>query len=228
MPAPNGRCSTVLFDLDGTLIDSIELILSSYRHTLETHRGTRLPDEFWLRGIGTPLRAQLSRLSDDPEELDAMVATYRAHNLAHHDRMVCAYDGVAAALERLAAAGCAMAVVTSKLKQGALRGLERCGLQRYFRAIVGADDTALHKPHPEPVHRALALLGAEPGRTVFVGDSPHDLAAGRAAGVKTAAALWGPFPRQELEPWKPDHWLEKPQDLVDWIERDVTFQPPRP
>jgi pyrophosphatase PpaX len=80
--------------------------------------------------------------------------------------------------------------------------------------IVGADDTERHKPDPEPVHKALALLNATPDATVFVGDSPHDLAAGRAAGVSTAAALWGPFTRPQLEPWTPDRWLEEPADLA--------------
>ena len=205
--------STVLFDLDGTLIDSVELILSSYRHTLQTHRGTVPPDDVWLEGLGTPLRAQLGRITDDPAELDAMVGTYRAHNLAHHDRMVCAYAGVVPALETLIAGGRRLAVVTSKLREGALRGLRRCGLERFFPVIVAADDTERHKPDPAPVRHALALLDAAPATTVFVGDSPHDLAAGRAAGVATAAALWGPFPRERLEPWAPDRWLETPAAL---------------
>lgn len=205
--------TAVLFDLDGTLIDSVALILSSYRHTLETHRGTALPDHYWLEGLGTPLRSQLARFADDPAEVDAMVATYRAHNLAHHDRMVCAYPGVAAALDTLAARGRRFGLVTSKLREGALRGLRHCGLDRHFPVIVAADDTVRHKPDPEPVRKAVALLQADPRSCVFVGDSPHDMAAGRGAGVMTAAALWGPFSRQQLEPHEPDRWLERPEEL---------------
>jgi pyrophosphatase PpaX len=212
-PAPS-LFRTVLFDLDGTLIDSIDLILASYRHTTLTHRGAVLPDGVWLEGLGTPLRAQFGRLSDDPAEVEAMVETYRAHNLAYHDRMVCAYTGVLPAVAALAAGGRALAVVTSKLREGARRGLRHCGLDGYFPVIVAADDVARHKPDPEPVRKALALLGADPAAAVFVGDSPHDLAAGRAAGVATAAALWGPFPRDQLEPWEPDRWLDRPEDLM--------------
>jgi pyrophosphatase PpaX len=212
--APLPRFSTVLFDLDGTLIDSIALILASYRHTLRTHRGTTPPDDVWLEGLGTPLRAQLARFTGDPAELEAMVGTYRAHNLANHDRMVRAYEGIEPALAALSGAGRRLAVVTSKLREGAARGLRQCGLDRYFAVIVAADDTGRHKPHPDPVHKALELLQAEPGGTVFVGDSPHDLAAGRAAGVATAAALWGPFSRASLAPWEPDVWLETPRELT--------------
>lgn len=212
--APRPRFSTVLFDLDGTLIDSVALILASYRHTLRTHRGTIPPDDVWLEGLGTPLRAQLARFAGDPAELEAMVGTYRAHNLANHDRMVCAYDGIDSALAALSAAGRRLAVVTSKLRDGAARGLRHCGLDRYFPVIVAADDTGRHKPHPDPVHKALDLLQADPAGTVFVGDSPHDMAAGRAAGVATAAALWGPFSRPTLAPWEPDLWLETPGDLA--------------
>jgi pyrophosphatase PpaX len=213
LPIPH-RFSTLLFDLDGTLIDSIALILSSYRHTVNTHRGTALPDDVWLEGLGTPLRAQFRRLTDDPAEVEAMVATYREHNLRHHDAMVRAYDGVVPAIAALAASGRPMAVVTSKLQEGARRGLRHCGLDRYFPVIVAADDVERHKPDPEPVLKAVALLDADPNGTVFVGDSPHDLASGRAAGVATAAVLWGPFSRSRLEPWRPDHWLERPAELA--------------
>jgi pyrophosphatase PpaX len=213
LPIPS-RFSTLLFDLDGTLIDSIALILSSYRHTINTHRGTVLPDAVWIEGLGTPLRAQFRRLTDDPAEVEAMVATYREHNLSNHDAMVCAYDGVVPAIAALAASGRPMAVVTSKLRAGARRGLRHCGLDRYFPVIVAADDVERHKPDPAPVLKAVALLDADPNSTVFVGDSPHDLASGRAAGVATAAVLWGPFSRSQLEPWQPDRWLERPAELA--------------
>ena len=92
------RFSTFLFDLDGTLLDSVNLILSSYRHTALTHRGTAPDDAVWLAGLGTPLRTQLRYLSEDPAEIEAMADTYREHNLANHDRMVRPYDGVVEAV----------------------------------------------------------------------------------------------------------------------------------
>jgi len=208
-----GRFSTYLFDLDGTLIDSIDLILASYRHTMVAHGRDTRDDRFWLSGLGTPLSAQFRRVSDDPAEVAAMVETYLAYNLTNHDRLVRPYDGIAAAVATLARRG-TLGLVTSKAHAGAERGLRLVGLDRYFPVIVGVEDVARHKPDPEPVRRAIELLAADPATTVFIGDSPHDMAAGRAAGVRTSAALWGPFSRPELEPQAPDCWLASPRDLT--------------
>ena len=207
--------STFLFDLDGTLIDSIELILRSYRHTMQVHRaGQPLPpDAVWMKGLGTPLWVQFRDWTQDEAEIQAMVATYRAYNLAHHDAMVRPYDGVVAQVLRLKQQHKRLGLVTSKLKSGALRGLRVSGLEEAFTAVVGADDVTHPKPHPEPVLKAMALLGAKPDETVFIGDSRHDIACGAAAGVKTAAVLWGPFDRKHLEDLAPDYWLETPEDI---------------
>lgn len=205
--------TTFLFDLDGTLIDSIELILRSYRHTIRAHQGRQLADDVWMSGLGTPLWVQFRQFTDDPAEIDAMVATYRAYNLAHHDELVRPYDGVVDAVRGLARRGKTLALVTSKLRSGAIRGLRVAGLEDAFTVIVGADDVTNPKPHPEPVLTALDRLGTRAAEAVFVGDSRHDMACGRAAGVKTAAVLWGPFDRSHLEDLAPDYWLERPEDL---------------
>jgi pyrophosphatase PpaX len=209
--------ATVLFDLDGTLIDSVELILRSYRHTLRTHRGMEPPDELWLRGLGTPIRVQLRHWTEDPAEIEAMTETYTTYNLAHHDELVRPYDGVVSAVTQLHARGTRLGLVTSKVRSTALRGLQVAGIDGAFEAIVGADEVRHPKPHPEPVLLALERLGATAGDTVFVGDSRHDIVCGRAAGVATAAALWGPFDRQHLEDLDPDYWLDTPQDVADQL-----------
>jgi pyrophosphatase PpaX len=205
--------ATYLFDLDGTLLDSVELILASYRHTALVHTGTAPDDAVWLAGLGTPLRTQLRHLSEDPAEIAAMVETYREHNLSNHDAMVRPYDGIVEAVRTLAARA-ELGLVTSKLRPGALLGLRAAGLEDAFDVVVGADDVQRHKPDPAPVLAALERLGADPTGTVFIGDSPHDMAAGRAAGVWTAAALWGPFARAALEPHRPDFWLATPTDIA--------------
>jgi pyrophosphatase PpaX len=204
---------TFLFDLDGTLIDSVDLIMRSFRHTMITHRGDAPPQEVWLRGLGTPLWSQLKEFTQDQAEIDAMVATYREFNHANHDQMVQRYPGLLEAIQQLRADGKALGVVTSKMRAGTVRGLTCCGLETLFDVLVGADDTTRHKPDPTPVLKAMELLNANPSTTVFIGDSPHDLAAGHAAGVRTAAALWGPFPREWLEPHEPDYWLKAPSEI---------------
>jgi pyrophosphatase PpaX len=211
---------TVLFDLDGTLIDSVRLILDSYHHTLAAHGLPARSDEDWLRGVGTPLNVQFAEWGHDPATLSAMIATYREYNLANHDRMVTVYPGVVAAVEAIRGAGLRTGLVTSKNRQGALRGLTLVKLERMMDVLVCADEVTRPKPHPEPVEKAIALLGADPETTVYVGDSIHDMHSGRAAGVRTAAALWGPFSRSHLEDATPDFWLETPADLVALIGRN--------
>ena len=207
----------MLFDLDGTLIDSVRLILDSYHHTLEVHGLPARSDAHWLAGLGTPLRVQFREWSDDPEQLNAMVLTYREYNFRHHDHRVTPYPGVVEMMRLLRAHGVRTGLVTSKNREGAWRGLRVTGLDDTVDIVVGADDVRDPKPHPEPVHAALAALRALPGEAVFVGDSVHDMASGRAAGVATAAVLWGPFTRADLEGTTPDHWLERPADLIPLV-----------
>jgi pyrophosphatase PpaX len=204
---------TILFDLDGTLIDSIELILASYRHTLAAHGRPQVPDSEWMRGVGTPLRVQLGQWAESPEELQALVTTYREYNLANHDRMITAFPGIVELVRTVRLRGLRTGVVTSKNREGTRRGLRLVGLEAAIEVLVCADDVVHPKPHREPVERAVAQLQADPATTLFVGDSIHDLHSGRAAGVLTGAVLWGPFRRQELEPAAPDFWLETPAHL---------------
>lgn len=207
------RYGSILFDLDGTLIDSIELILSSYRHTMQVHRGDPMGDDLWLKGLGTPLHVQFRSFTDDPAEIEAMIATYRVHNIANHDRMVTAYPGALDTVKELKAAGAKLGIVTSKNDRGLARGLSLCGFDGLFDALVTCDTLPESKPDPAPVRRCLTTLGVGAERTLFVGDSPHDMAAGRNAGVHTAACLWGPFDRSMIENERPTWWLESFDDL---------------
>jgi pyrophosphatase PpaX len=205
---------TVLFDLDGTLIDSVRLILDSYHHTLASHGLEARHDDFWLAGLGTPLRVQFKQWADNPARLEEMIATYREYNLTHHDGMVTAYPGVVDMVRVIRRNGFRTGLVTSKNKPGAERGLRLVGLDREMELIIGADDVVNPKPHAEPIEEALRRLGEPVATTIYVGDSVHDMESGRAAGVKTAAVLWGPFDRKHLERTAPDHWLERPGDLL--------------
>lgn len=208
------QLQTFLFDLDGTLIDSVRLILDSYHHALATHGLPPRTDEEWLAGVGTPLTVQFSPWRDDDAIFQALLATYREYNLTHHDRMVTVYPGVVDAVREIKAAGYQTGLVTSKNRQGALRGLKLAGLEALMDVLIGADDVTNPKPHPEPIERAMTMLGASPATTVYIGDSIHDMRSGRAAGVTTAAVLWGPFGRSHLEGARPDHWVTRPHELL--------------
>ena len=208
------RFPTILFDFDGTLVDSIELILESYRHTMRIHRGDAMSDALWIEGLGKPLRVQFRTFTDDPAEVEAMVATYREWNLAHHDDMVVAYPGALETVKDLKARGARMGIVTSKNLNGLNRGLTLCGFEHLFETLITSDHPAQSKPDPAPVRAALAELGAGSGNALMVGDSPHDIASGRDAGTRTAACLWGPFDRARISEEAPDFWLESFADLA--------------
>lgn len=210
---------TILFDLDGTLIDSVDLIVDSYHHVDKVHGlPARTRDEI-LVGIGTPLRAVFGQMTDDASAIDRWIATYREYNLEHHDARVRAYAGAVEMVLRIKTAGLRLGLVTSKFRAGAQRGLTLVGLGDAMEVIVGADDVTHPKPHPEPVERALALLGMDAATCLFVGDSHHDIHCGRAAGAWTAGVTWGPFDRAHLEMVAPDYVFDTPGALADLVTR---------
>ncbi len=208
----------LLFDLDGTLLDSVTLILASFRHTHRVHFGTDRPDEFWLAGIGRTLRDRFAAITDDEEQIEALIATYREHNLAHHDAQVRPYPRVRETLTSLAERGVPMALVTSKMRVGAEAGLRVLGLESILQIRVCGDDVARGKPDPLPVRMALEALGVDPAEAIFVGDSPHDIEAGQRAGVRTAAASWGPFDPAMLRALQPTYWLRSITDLEPLVD----------
>lgn len=207
---------TVVFDLDGTLIDSEGLILASFRHTMRTHLGAPPPDAAWRATIGRPLAIQVRDFARSDDEAEAMVRTYTEHNLENHDRLVRSFPGVTECVEELRAGGFRLAIATSKRRVATRMGLAACGLpEDWFASIVTADDVTRFKPEPDPVLKALAEAGeTDPGRAVYVGDSVHDMRSGRAAGARTAAVLWGPNGRDVLEPEEPDWVVETPAELT--------------
>ena len=208
--------AAVLFDLDGTLADTEELILRCFRHTMRIHLGEVPDDSAWLAGFGIPLREQIRNFARSEEECADMLATYVAFQHSVHDEMVSPFPGAAEVLTALRSEGVPVGVVTSKRSGMARRTLERCGLDGMYDALVGADDVVRAKPDPEPVQKALVLLGLADGagHTLFVGDSPFDIRAGRAAGTYTAVALWGSFGRELLQEEGADFHVERLMDVL--------------
>ena len=195
----------ILFDNDGTLVDTHDIILESMRYSTRKVLGCVIPDDVLMRKVGQPLAVQMADFSADPDEQRAILQEYRAYNHAIHDQAVKAFPGVLEGLERLSARGYALGVVTSKMHALAWRGLELTGLAPYLSCCIGADDCVRYKPEAEPVLRGAQALGLAPGDCLYVGDAPFDIQSGKAAGTATVAALWGMFPAEVLRAESPDY-----------------------
>lgn len=217
----------ILFDFDGTLVNTTPLILHSFHATWQRSFGFSLDDSAYINTFGTLLHTALQQLTqqgidegrirpiaDLSAKADELLRTYREINLARHDELSEPFAGINETVAELKRRGFRLGIVSSKLRAGVERGLRLFALEEFFEVIIAADDVTRHKPHPEPLWRALEKFEAAPHSALYVGDSIHDIAAGRAANMATAAAAWGPFPRTQLEARQPDYVLESPAELL--------------
>lgn len=208
------RYPVVLFDLDGTLIDSGAMIVASMRHAATTVLGREIPEEQLTAAVGGPgLVAQMRAL--DESRVDELVEAYRLHNEPlHADLEPCA--GIEGALDELRRQGRRLGIVTAKRHATIRLAFEVLPqLEPYFDVSVGADDTERHKPHPDPILHALARLGAASDQAAYVGDSPFDVQAARAAGVGAIAVGWGGIHSTErLEREQPDALVHSAEELL--------------
>jgi len=186
----------VLLDLDGTLIDTVELIRVSFRHATKAVLGHELPDEITMANVGQPLDRQFHDMA--PDHAAELLRVYREFNMAHHDDLAKSYPGTRETLGEIMRRGIPMGIVTSKGTAAANRGIELFGLGDLMSVVVTADDVPRHKPDPFPLRFAASLLGVQMGYCIYLGDSPHDMQAALSAHAVAVAALWGAFPRDDV------------------------------
>jgi pyrophosphatase PpaX len=220
----------ILLDLDGTVVDTVELITKSFRYASRAVLGYELPDEQIMAYVGQPLMQQMRQLS--AEHAQRLYDAYREYNHRHHDELIRRYPGIEAALRALRAHGRRLGLVTSKSADTTEMAFRAVGLREHFDAILTASDTTVHKPSPEPLLQCLQRLAElrpgeplDPARAIYVGDSPYDIQAGRAAGMATAAVTWGIFSREELVKAGPTHIVQQPGELVHLcVEGEASVQ----
>jgi len=207
------RFETVLFDLDGTVVDSGAIILASMRHATREVLGRDYSDEELLQAVGGPgLEAQMRALA--PERVDELVDVYRAHNHPLHDDLE-ACEGMGDVLARLQDDGRRLGVVTAKRRDTVELAFASVPLGHFFETIVGGDETERHKPDPEPLLLGAQRLGADPAATAYVGDSPFDVRAAKAAGMFAVAVTWGRIhERESLEAEQPDAIVDTAEGLL--------------
>ena len=213
-----GKTDTVLFDFDGTVMNTNDLIIDSWQHAFRTLTGAEGPAEAIKRSFGEPLYDTVARFFPG-KDVDQVVETYRSY---HIDRFVDAiklFDGIPELLETLRQRGYTMGLVTARLYRTTMLGVEKYDLLRYFSALVSVEDTEKPKPAPDPILLCLNKLGKNPENAVMVGDTKHDIQSARAAGVSPVLVGWTlALPKEEWDgPDKPDYIIETPKDLLKII-----------
>jgi pyrophosphatase PpaX len=204
---------TILFDLDGTLINTNELIIASFLYTLDKYFPEQYNREHILPLMGMPLVETFEKF--DKDRVAELVDTYREHNITNHDNLVTEFEGVFETVEKLYKKGYKLGIVTTKMRNTVEMGLKLVGLDQFFQTVVTLDDVEKAKPDPEPIEKALALLQSSPERAIMVGDSKYDILAGQNAGTKTAGVAWTIRGKDYLQQFNPDYMLDAMTDLLD-------------
>jgi pyrophosphatase PpaX len=208
------RFPVVLFDLDGTLIDSGPMIVSSMKHAARSVLGREIPDEVLSAAVGGPgLVAQMQALA--PDRVDDLVAAYREHNEPLHEELEAFWE-VVEVLPRLREEGRRLGIVTAKRRATVGLAFDRLpGLESSFDVVVTSDDTERHKPSPDPILAALERLDAPATDAAYVGDSPFDVRAAKAANVYAVAVGWGGIHRDDvLLREEPDAFVRHAEGLL--------------
>jgi pyrophosphatase PpaX len=210
------RFPVVLFDLDGTVVDSGSIILASMRHATREVLGRDFGDAELMQAVGGPgLEAQMEVFA--PERVDDLVRVYRAHNEPLHDELeACA--GMEDVLLRLHEQGHRLGIVTAKRRSTVELAFARVPIAHLFETVVGGDETQKHKPDPEPLLLAAKRMNANPDETAYVGDSPFDIRAAKAAGMHAIAVTWGRIhDRERLEREEPDAIVDTAEELLEHL-----------
>ncbi|EUJ25599.1 pyrophosphatase PpaX [Listeria floridensis FSL S10-1187] len=213
------KITTLLFDLDGTLINTNELIIATFQATLQEF----MPEKTFTREdilpfIGPPITETFANLY--PEKADEMVSYYRAYTNEHHDELILEYDGVYEAIRALSEEDYKLAIVSTKIYDTVMRGLKVMGLDKFFQLVIGFDQVQAAKPDPEGINMALTLLNALPDEAIMIGDNYHDILAGKNAGVKTAGVAWSIKGEAFLNEYKPDYMLHSMGDLIEIVREE--------
>jgi pyrophosphatase PpaX len=206
---------TVVFDLDGTLADTVDLIVQSHQHAIRTVLGKEEDPEILKSWIGRTLVVAYHDYC--PERVEDLESEYLRWNEANTERLIRSYEGIGEVLEDLSESGLSLGVATSKRRSQAINAMGILGLDKHLSVLVGMEDTDKHKPDPEPLLLAARQLGGSPSQAVYVGDAVVDTLAGKAAGMSTIAVTWGAGTRDGLAGVRPDRIVTTPVELRDLL-----------
>lgn len=207
----------ILFDLDGTLLDTNTLIYNSFCHAFKEVLNKELPKNEITKLYGKPLNYSFANYTDKEEVIEKMIDAYRSYNAEYHDNMCKPFEGVKELLETLRYKGIKMGIVTSKRNTVAVRGMEIGGIIEFMDVIVSPELTERHKPEAEPALKACEIIGVKPEEAIMVGDSPYDLLCGKAAGCITCGVEYTALEIEELLNVEPTYMVKSPLDILELL-----------
>lgn len=207
--------STILFDLDGTLIDTNDLIIHSFLHTLDRYYPGQYKREDVLPFMGPTLVETFESINK--EKTEEMIKVYRDFNISQHDDYVTEFEGVYDTVQTLHQQGYKLGIVTTKMMHTVEKGLKLSKLDAFFDVVVALDHVEKPKPDPEPLLKALDELNSNPKEAIMIGDNHHDILGGKNAGTKTAGVAWSLKGEDYLRQFKPDYMLQNMRDLLPII-----------
>lgn len=205
----------VLFDLDGTLLNTNKLIIESFKHTYKTHLDFEVSESEIISSFGEPLSTTLSRYAKNG--LQEMIETFRVFNYENHDNMTEIINGVEDTLEELATKGHKLGVVTSKRELMVKKGLKLFNIEKYFDIVITPEMTNLHKPNPEPIYKACEYLEISSKETIMIGDSIFDILCGKNAGSETCLVNYTLLNKNEINKHSPDYNIDNIKDILTII-----------
>lgn len=212
----------ILFDLDGTLVNTTELIIKSFEYTLKNNLDIE-PSRYEItQYFGLPLRESLEKFipTGVSQDVDELVEYYRDYNGKYHDELIKPYPFIEETLQSLQQQDIKIAVVTSKKQPMAKRGLKCFNLDQYVEGIIGHDECIEHKPSAEPMLRGAEILKLRPEECLCVGDSPFDLQSGHGAGCRSVAVAWTTVEWQKmLREGQPNFIINKMSDLLTIVAK---------
>ena len=216
----NRRIDTILLDYDGTLMDTNELIRHSWNDLFMRIEGRTPTKEEIYSTYGEMLEITMRRFfGGTDQEIRRYIKMYRDYHITHYDEEIRLFPGVVDMLNHLKRQGYTLCLVTSRMGESTMSGLEQFGIREFFDDFVTAEDTTAHKPDPAPVRTALGKLEKSPGQAVMLGDTWYDMECARRAGVCPVLAGWSEayWYRKNRETGKPDYIIRKPSDMADLI-----------
>ena len=209
----------ILFDFDGTLVNTNDVILASWQHTYRHYLGHEMPVDHITSCFGEPLLLTMEREFPgvDPQE---SADVYRQFQLENADKLVTIFPGIKELLADLKAAGYVLGIVTSRTRESALRYMDMFAITSYFSDLVTCDDTTVHKPNPDPILLAMSKLGASAEESIMIGDSPFDIKCANNAGVDSVMVNWRITCDETsvIDDAKVDYWIHQPSDLVELLK----------